>query len=154
MAKLIPVKYISIWDGDEIVTNARLNPETGEVVDIETVDISNEYNTCEGEYVEYPGGERFRVVENNGRYFVYPIFHRKLIDLINAILDDLREFKSEGYPIYKKQINKANTNDFKGLKRLLEIACRLIDDLEEFDSENILFYRRALEELGCNYVFV
>lgn len=153
MARLMNVKFVSIWDGDEIVTNAKVNADTGEVVEIETVD-SNAFNTCEGEFVEYPGGERFRVVENNGRYFVYPIFHRRLIDLINAILDDLREFKSEGYPIYKKQINKANTNDFKGLKRLLEIACRLIDDLEEFDSENILFYRRALEELGCNYVFV
>jgi len=70
MAKLIPVKYISIWDGDEIVTNARLNPGTGEVVDIETVDISNEYNTCEGDYVEYTSGERVKVLSNNGEYFI------------------------------------------------------------------------------------
>lgn len=101
MAKLIPVKYISIWDGDEIVTNARLNLETGEVVDIEAVDISNEYNTCEGEYVEYPSGEREKVLSNNGKYFIPSVFCQRLLDLANAVLG-LIDLANTVFGLYKK----------------------------------------------------
>jgi hypothetical protein len=78
MTKLLPVKYISIWDEDEIVTDAKLNSETGEIVDIETTDISNEYNSCEGEFIEYPSGERDKVVESNGKYFLYSTLYNKM----------------------------------------------------------------------------
>lgn len=102
MAKLISVKYISIWDGDEIVTNARFNPETGEVVDIETVDISNEYNTCEGEYVEYPSGERVKVLSNNGKHFIPSVFCQKLLDLANAVLE-LIDLANAVFGLYKRK---------------------------------------------------
>ncbi|QUH22068.1 hypothetical protein [Alkaliphilus sp. B6464] len=48
---IISVEYISVWDGDEIETNAKVDLETGEIVFIETVDISNEYNACEKEFI-------------------------------------------------------------------------------------------------------
>ena len=147
MAKLISVKYISIWDGDEIVTNAQLNPETGEVVDIETIDISNEYNSCEGEYVEYPSGERVKVLASNGKYFIQSALCQKLIDLINAVLGDLKEFGNEGYPIYQRQIKTINTGNSDSLNSLLKVANQMVDDLDEFKSDNIPVYRKLFKEL-------
>ena len=88
MAK-VSVKYISIWDGDEIVTDAELVEETGEIVNIETVDIGNDYNACEGEFIEFPSGERGRVVEYNGPMYLYSTLHSKLSTLLDAVLGDL-----------------------------------------------------------------
>lgn len=147
MTALLPVKYISIWDSDEIVTDAKLNSETGEIIDIETVDIGNDYNTCEGEFIEYPSGERAEVIVSNGSYFLYSTFHNKLINLIDAILGDLREFNSEGYPVYHKQVKKTNTGDSEGLYDLLDIARQMIDDLVDYQSENAPIYRKQLEEM-------
>lgn len=74
-------------------------------------------------------------------------------DLINAVLGDLRAFKSEGYPIYQGQVKKANTGDSEDLKSILKIVHQMIDDLDEFKSENVPAYRKCLKKfediLGC-----
>lgn len=144
----IPVLYISIWDGDEIVTKATLIEETGEVTDIEAVDIGNAYNTCEGEFIEYPSGERVPVLESGDSYFLASVIHQQLIDLLDAIIGDLREFESEGYPTYLKQMKKANTGDSEGLYDLLDVVGQILEDLEEHQSENVPMYRQQLEKLA------
>lgn len=146
MAK-VSVKYISVWDGDEIVTDAELVEETGEIVNIETVDIGNDYNACEGEFIEFPSGERGRVVEYNGSYYLYSTLHSKLSTLLDAVLGDLSEFGAEGYPYYLEQALKANTGESEAFDRLFDIIHQVIADLEEFQSENVLAYRDWLNQL-------
>lgn len=64
------MEYISVWDGDEIVTHAKVNSKTGEIIEIKTCDISNKYNSCEREFVRYADGTEVDVIKNNGRYYV------------------------------------------------------------------------------------
>jgi len=53
--------YVSIWDGDRIMTVCDYNPQTNTVSNIETVEISNEYNTCEREFIELPNGDEIDI---------------------------------------------------------------------------------------------
>jgi hypothetical protein len=50
------VTYVSVWDGDRIETAADYNPETKQVTNIQTIDIDNDYNTCEREFIELSDG--------------------------------------------------------------------------------------------------
>ena len=57
MINKVKVNYISCWDGcDEVVTSASLNLATGDVEDIESVYVSEEYENCTGEFVQYEDG--------------------------------------------------------------------------------------------------
>ena len=57
MNNKIKVNYISCWDGcEEITTSAKLNVDTGEVYDIEIVEVSDEYEILNGEFIEYDNG--------------------------------------------------------------------------------------------------
>lgn len=70
MKNLVNVNYISYWDCGEVKSNAKVNIITGEVVDIETVEVDDRYENCEGEFVEYQDGSMEQViVRNNGSYF-------------------------------------------------------------------------------------
>ena len=66
------VKYITFWDGcDEVETSAKVNSLTGEVFDIELVDVDEEYETCEGEFVKYEDGSFEQVIwTEDNRYFI------------------------------------------------------------------------------------
>lgn len=58
---LIPVQYVSVWDGDEITTQANYDPHTKIVSDIEVTDIGEDYNTCEREFIRLDNGDEFDV---------------------------------------------------------------------------------------------
>lgn len=73
---------------------------------------------------------------------------QELIDLLDAIIGDLRDFESEGYPAYLKQVKKANTGDSEGLYDLLDVVGQILEDLEEHQSENVPMYRQQLEKLA------
>jgi hypothetical protein len=67
---IVKVFYISIWDDDEIETSAKLNLLTGEITDIESVEIPNHYNSCSREFVRLPDGTEkdVNIIENE--YFI------------------------------------------------------------------------------------
>lgn len=53
---VLKVPYVSVWDGGcEIVTSAVLNIRTGEITEIESVEVSNALRTCEREYILLSG---------------------------------------------------------------------------------------------------
>lgn len=70
--RIIDVKYITYWEGGcELETNAKVDVLTGEVVEIESVDVDDEYGICESEFVKYQDGAMEQVIlTNNGKYFI------------------------------------------------------------------------------------
>lgn len=49
---IIHVPYVSVWDGTSYIdTFAMLNLNTGEVTDVETIEVSNRLGSCEREYI-------------------------------------------------------------------------------------------------------
>lgn len=67
--------------------------------------------------------------------------------MANAVLGDLKEFGSEGYPQYQRQIKTINTGNSDSLNSLLKVANQMVDDLDEFKSENVPVYRKLFKEL-------
>lgn len=65
------IKYISYWDGcNEVETRALINIITGEIIDIETTDVDNNYNNLEGEFIEYTDGKIEQVIlRDDDKYF-------------------------------------------------------------------------------------
>lgn len=73
MDKIVNVKYISCWDGcADIETTAKVNVITGEIVDIEAVDVNNEYVICESEFVQYEDDSIEQVIrtDDNKSYII------------------------------------------------------------------------------------
>lgn len=70
--KTINATFTSNWDGcDSITTSCKINTETGEVTDIEEVDVDDEYEHLLQEYVELVDGTIFYVEPNeHGDYFL------------------------------------------------------------------------------------
>lgn len=67
---IIDAIYISIWDGDEIRTPAKVDLLTGKIFDIGQTEISCRYNTCESEYIEFADGSRYEVSQKDDGYFI------------------------------------------------------------------------------------
>lgn len=68
---IVAVDYVSVRDGDEFVTSAKVNLFTGEVFDIQSLDVSsNCYKTCDSEFVRMHDGKAFDVSESEGRYYI------------------------------------------------------------------------------------
>lgn len=66
MNKNVKVKYISCWEGaEEVVSTAHLNTETGLINNIETKSVSDEYEICIGEFIEYEDGTIEQVIADN-----------------------------------------------------------------------------------------
>lgn len=55
--------YVSVWDGDRIETPCMYDEQSNVVSNIEIVEISNEYNTCEDEFIELLDGTEIRNFE-------------------------------------------------------------------------------------------
>lgn len=71
MNEFVKVNYISYWDGcEEVESMAKVNITTGEVYDIMTVDVDDDYVTCIGEFVCYEDGTMEQVMSDEGKYFI------------------------------------------------------------------------------------
>jgi hypothetical protein len=70
--KTINALFTSVWDGcEEVTTTCKINTETGEITDIESVDVDNEYEVLSSEYVSLSDGRMFDVESNDdGEYFL------------------------------------------------------------------------------------
>jgi hypothetical protein len=90
------IQFVSVWDGDEISSNATINIHTGEIQDIEKVDISNEYKALDREFIRYSNHE-YDVIEFNGTYYAKSFLPRlsRYYDLDieeDNIEDDIEEY--------------------------------------------------------------
>lgn len=91
------VKYITYWDGcDEIETNAKLNTLTGEIIEIESVEVGNEYEICEGEFIQYEDGSMEQVITaDDGRHFIVSKSINKTIEIQDTKYTVLAGIKEE-----------------------------------------------------------
>lgn len=83
----IKIQYESIWDGGiEIITNASLNLQTGEITEIESVDVED-LDILDSESIIVIHGSTtsyYDVVEIDGSYFV----SKEDLKTINGLLAD------------------------------------------------------------------
>lgn len=71
MKKLINVNYISCWDGcEDIVSAAKLDTNTGVITEIETLEVSEEYEICLGEFIDFGDNTIEEVVCNDSEYTI------------------------------------------------------------------------------------
>lgn len=66
------VEYISYWDAGEVESTAKVNKTTGEVYDIKTIDVGEDYEICEAEFVRHEDGTMEQVIANDedGCYYI------------------------------------------------------------------------------------
>lgn len=69
--KEIDVNYVSVWDGDEIESDANIDVSTGKIDNIKMVEISEDYECCEKEFIRYGSGEETDVVIFKGQYYAF-----------------------------------------------------------------------------------
>lgn len=70
MNKNLKVKYISCWEGcEDVVSIAKLNTETGLIHSIGTKEVSEDYEICTGEFIEYEDGT-IEQVDTDGNYVI------------------------------------------------------------------------------------
>jgi hypothetical protein len=66
---ILEVTFVSVWDGGhEIESSAKYDTQSKIVFDIEIVEVIDEVQTLDEEYIRLPNGEKLNVSEFNGEY--------------------------------------------------------------------------------------